>query len=477
MKRHLLIMVTTAALLLAPAVQAEGWQGLWRQLDGWDGGRTVAMSTDLADPYASAAYRRLVNGFVERGFAVRQADRAAAPERGLRVELQQTDSGLVIAVTEVAEGSLLLVNRLPGQEPPADDASGAGSEPVTRPEAAASAGREGRMQRLSLDGHPVRLAALPGTPGKQDDGVRLALLYSDRLEWGQVADGSFIRAGRFRVEASGTDGLYIGAGDHDGDPAPEIVALWGENRHVPSQGWSTRLVGRVLEVDGEGIRPETPVLRRYLRVVSGSILAQKRTEYATHAGPVRRLEANASGDFVAGEEVPGWQGRWLYAVTPLAQERTALWRGPDRLAIKAAPEPDSPMLGEIQDLGKLAGPAVTTRLREPDTGNGPDVYERQSQREAVLPRRVLADRDGALYTIRRGRRESWYMQAMGSDSVIRLEPASGNLRGEEVHEPVEDYILDFDLVQHQGGAGQTLFLLVNEEADGSGAASLIRVDL
>lgn len=479
MKRFLLVLAGTAVLLVGTAARAGGWERLWRQLDGWEGPPTVALSTDLADPYASAVYRRLVNGLTERGFTVRPADRADAPEPGLRVELEETDRGPVIALTRTRDGALLLVDTLQAGEPPAEEPPAPGDRPRVRRDDAAPATRAGRMRRLTIDGHPVRLAALPGAAENPGGGVALALLYDDRVEWGRLDWDSFTRKGRFRIETEGADGLYVDGGELDGDPPPEIAAVWGENRRVPTRGWSTRLHGRLLQVDGERIRPETPALRRYLRVVSGSVLTQARGEHAAHDGPVRRLERNADGDFAVGESVPGWQGRWLYGVTPLPRGRTAVWSAPDRLAVHAGPDPGSRLLGAAERLGEPGTPAVTVRLRQPDIGMGPDAAERRNQREVPLPRRLVVGRDGALYTLRRGRREvlAGLTEPTGADSVIRLTPSAGGLRMEPTHEPIAAYILDFDLIERRGAPGRTLVLLLNEEADGSGQASLVTLAL
>lgn len=475
MKRYLLAMGAVAALLSATVAHAGGWERLWRQLDDWEGPPTVVLSTNLADPYASAVYRRLVNGFTDRGFTVRPAGAANVPEPGLRAELKETDSGLVIALGRTRDGALLLVDTLQSKEPAAGQPPAGGERPRARRDEGAPAARAEPVRRLPIDGHPVRLAVLPGVAGKPDDGIALALLYDDRLEWGRLNEGSFTRESRFRIETEGTDGLHVDAGELDGDTGLEIAAVWGENRRVLTQGWSTRLHGRLLEVDSEGIRPETPVLERYLRAVSGSVLTQARSEYAVHDGPVRRLERNASGDFVLGDIMPGWQARWLYSVTPLPQGRAAAWSAPDRLVIRAGLAPGSRPLDAAEGLGTVRAPAVTVRLRQPRIGLGPEAGQREEQREVALPRRVVAGRDGAIYTIRRGRREilGGLEGSTGSDSVIRLRPYPGELRKEKVHEPIAAYILDFDLVERAGSSRRALVLLVNEQADGSGEASLV----
>lgn len=468
MRRWWLVAVMAPVLLFAAVAQASGWDRLWQQLAHWEGAPSVELSTDLTDPYASAAYRQLVNGLVERGFTVHPAGTAQAEAPGLRAELRRTDGEIVIAVSRTRDGALLLVDTLNAGPAVAEDPVAAQPAFPARNRTAAPT-PAGEAQRLSIDGHPARLAALPGESGS---GLELVLLYDDRLEWVTLDENGLMPRAGYEVGAAGADGLYVGAGELDGDPATEVAVVWGENKRVLTQGWNTRLAGQLLELEAGQIRPEGPPLRGYLRLLGDAALAQGRGKHAAFDGPVRRLERDASGRFVAAGAAPQWQGRWLYSVTPLPGGRTAVWSEPGRLAVHASADPASAVLGEADELGETGFPTVTVRLRNPTMEFGPQPGQREEQRAVALPPRVTVGRDGAIYIIQRARAEllSGLVPATGADRVVRLEPTAGGLRREAAHEPVEAFILDFALIEGRGGQG--LVLLLNDKADGSGEASL-----
>jgi len=465
--------VLACTLLLSAVAQAADWDRLWRQLADWEGAPSVELSTDLSEPYASAAYRALVNGLVERGFTVHPAGTAEAETPALRVELRQTGGGMVVAVSRTRDGALLLVETLNGDPATAENPGATRStSPAPDRTTAPLPAREAR--RLPIDGHPVRLAALPGRPG---GALELVLLYDERLAW-VTLDGNMLRPrAEYPVDRAGTNALYVGAGELDGDAAAEVAVVWGENRRIPTRGWNTRLDGRLLELDGGRIQPESPALQSYLRLLGDTALTQQRGRYTVFDGPVRALERDDGGRFVVDDAAPHWQGRWLYRVTPLPDGSRAVWSEPGRLSVHAGPDSAGTVLGEVDGLGETGYPTVSVELRNPTMDLGPQTGQRKEQRLVALPPRVAVGRDGAIYTIQRDRSQPLrgLVGPTGADRVVRLQLTDRGLSREAAHEPVEAFILDFALIE--GEQGQGLVLLLNEEADGSGEASVATFNL
>lgn len=450
-RRGLWTLILPMALAWAVA-QASGWESIWQRLESWEGPRHVAVRTNLEQPYANDAYRRLVNGLTERGFTViPKTGGEADPDReGLIVELLETGTGLVVALSRAsraADHALLAVQPVIPAEP---------TGPATP------------ARHIALQGEPKRVAALTSSGDRVLD---LVLLHDDRLEWVSVEGQRVVTRARFASHVKGSRALYVDAGNVDADPREEIAVVWGQDWDVTGKGTRTRLSGRMLEVGDGGVSAEGPPLEAYLQTTNGQVLAQRRRDFKAYTGRVLQLTKDANG-FALGSAAPVRDEGWLYELIALRDGVVAAWTGTDRLALHA-PNASRGQEWIVDQLGKVLHPAVAVRLRERQVVTTPDPSSSVNEKYIPLPRRLIVQDDSTLYTIERGRssRLSGVLESSGQDRVVRLILTPQGLRREQPFPAVERYILDFALVSRSRNSA--VVLLTNEKPDGSGQASLV----
>lgn len=474
------IMAAVLGFLAAAALAAEGagWDRIWTRLSAWDGGRVVTVQTDLPDPYASAVYRELVNGLLDRGFTVIQGVPDAAPPRGLLAEVRDTAAGPVVAVTARRDQALLVLEPLgaPARQmtaPAADEGAGSGqrlgARQVPAPTPLPAPRGTAPQQRLDLQSRPHRLAAFTRPGG----GTDFLLLHDDRLELARLEGGRLVVRDSVPAGAASTRALYVGAANLDDDPAQEVVVVWGQDRDIVKRGTYTKLLSRVYEADGGLLQAKSGNLERYLRTVGGVAFAQGRSVHAPFQGNVARL-VRLGGGHRPRDADWSWGRRWLYDATPLADGRAVAWVDARHLDIVTEAGTAGRLREASTDLGEITHPKVFSRLKEPQSLTGPESgYGLKWTAEVALPRRVVLGRDGAVYTIDRDRSAGvlGLLGGRGQDRVVRLLPAAHGLRREEPFPGVDAFVLDFALIE-QGGT-TSVALLANGRPDGSGAAALV----
>lgn len=454
---------------------------VWERLDKWDGPRHVLLRAKLPDPYASQTYRRLVNGLVDRGYTVipeTGEETAKRDRQGLSIELVQTDSGeIVAAVIDVAGGTLLLVAEIGDdrQTLPLPSAGENLSDGNNRHRAAPSHDlttvETERPERVTLAGRPKRLAVLNSG---QESGYSLALLHDDHLEWLYVARGQVISSVQAGSNISASRALFLDAGNIDTDPQIELVAVWGQDRDRIGRGTSTAIFGRVFELQGDRLLPESPVIEAYLRIINDAVFAQRRSAFSAYMPGILRWR---SGDaaLTAADSVPYiFQNSDLYDVSPFTSGSYLKWTQRDTLRVIDVSANQPSLYGETPGLGSVEHPVIAVRLREPVIVGDPSPTMQRKERLLPLPRRVIKDSTGSAYTIERRRRFGvlGFLGSTGNDHVIEIGLKTLDLRIEKPYPPVNDYILDFGIIKRSENKPEVV-ALVNEDANGSGQAALL----
>ncbi len=444
---------------------AAGLESVWPKLEAWDGVRAVTLSTNLENPYAEEMYRQFVNGMTERGFSVVPLSDAQKQNEGLVAELLETKTGIVLAISKASDHTLLLVESVSSYRTEGDSA-----QRQTARASANNAPTKPNTRTIKLAGHPQQIAALPVTA---DTGLNLALLYDDRLEWVAVEGDKALTRAQFPSGIKASRSLYVGSGELDGDPGHEIAVVWGQDRDIVGKGTYTRLFAQMVETRERELQSESPLMDNvYIRVVNDRVLAQKSQQNEAFSGPVLSMTTDVDRFDLNGVE-PGWEGYWLYEITPMTDGSVAAWSQPGELSLFSPGETAGPSIGE---LGSVMHPAVAVRLSERRMVSA-DPAPASSVNETFepLPRRVIV-RQSELYTIERGRKSrlAGLLEPSGQDRIVRMRrsAASEGIVKEEPFVAQDQYILDFTIESHPNGEASVV-MLTNKKSDGSGPASLV----
>lgn len=486
---------TVAAVLIAssPVLAQDGaWSRLWERLSDWDGAGQVVVTTDYGDPYGERAYRRLINGLLDREFTVMQSREPGTLSggQGLRADLRKTENGPVVAITQIKNGAIVALqpigesaqSRTPARESrdtaeqsqvkpeavtPKTETSNTGtSESRTRSSAQSGVQVDPRQpRRIDIDGRPKRLAVVSDA----NERLEMALLYNDRLDVVELDRGQLIDRGTHEAEARSGNALYVGVGDIDDNGDKEIAAVWGQDVSL-NDATITRVSGRVLSADTAA--PKVGPTDLYLRIVGNRLYSQARTDTNPFAGPVRRLTLR-NGTLRAAEPSSAYADLDLYTATPIEDGTLAAWTGRGRLGLIAAGDRRTSGSAAV-GLGVMSQPELMIRREKPQNLTGPEAgYGRIYDKAVPLPRRVIAGADGALYTIERSRSGGFagLTGSTGRDQVVQLSMTRDGLRQTGSFGKLDWFILDFDLVD-LGNGRQGAVVLANQAADGSRDAAV-----
>ncbi|GAB4258915.1 MAG: hypothetical protein Kow0092_06780 [Deferrisomatales bacterium] len=465
------------ALLACSAVSgADPWPRIEAALSRWNGPKRVVLRTDLPDPLASPVVQELLELLLEHGYEAAPAPVGAPGGEGLTLDVRRSGAQTLVALGRGADGVVLALERRPagvtgqrsGQLPSAP--APAAPAPAPRPSRSEKEAPEPPgWGPVPVAGHPVRIAALGGSP----DAVRLAVLFPDGVAVGEASQKGVEILGRFAVPFSPSRGLHVDAADLDGDGTKEIAAVWAEDRTGIYKGVDSQLHGWVLHLDGDRIRPAGDDLRAYLRTVGDRVFSQRRGEFAPYEGPIVSLRP-APGGFALDGGAVDWARRALFFATPWDAAVALVWDEGSRLSLADLRSgEDLPGMTLLASLGPYRGPEVAVRLANPEFRSGFEKEDRVTEVYHALPPRVVLSGDSA-YTIERARTPGLPLvgKPSGRDSLVQIRRSGRGLRLERPFPPVDAFVQDFALLDaEQEPAG--VLLLVNEKADGSGRAYLL----
>lgn len=324
---------------------------------------------------------------------------------------------------------------------------------------------------VKLDGHPIRLAALPSPEG----GIEVFLLRERDLDRFRLEGRTLVRTGRFRSPFKVSRPLWVDAGPGP-EGAPLVTVVFAEDVQSVDEGTDTRLHSWILSPEADGsLRPVSGDIEAYARLLGGALYAQRRGANRLVGGPVLAVERAGEG-YAVGTRVVPWASPWLLASTPLPGGSLALAfeEGHPMLFSRDGGDPAAAgaLLG---DFGKISHPGVSVRLARPVYVLGLDKEGRRTDDWHPIPRRIALGSDGAAYTVDRGRARGLPVigKTTGRDSVVRLEAARGELAASRPFPGVEAFLLDFALVERSGSPPLAVLLLDAEDEDGSGEAFLL----
>ncbi len=445
--------------ILPPGAPAADWPKVEKGLARWGGSKDITLRTDLADPLASPVVHKLLETLLEQGYSVVPAPVGAPGGKGLVLDLRTSEHSILLTLSRSADGVILALEQ--------SSAGGqAAAAPVVRP-----AERGGRLHSplVELAGQPRQVLYLGAAAGGGHD---IALLSDDVLERFRLSGNTLAKTGEFRPPFSSARALYAEVGDLDDDGTREIAVIWAEDIRGVYEGTDSRIHGWVLGSRGEGLERLSEDLEGYVRIVGAVAYYQRRGAFSPFADGVFALVQGEKGLRPGSQAVP-WGKRNLFAMTPLSKDEAIAWTDGQRLDI-VSPRTGIAVPGTLvmKDFGDFVGASVAVRLENPEYRSGFAKEDQVKERYYPLPRRLRAKASGdTWFTVARGRSEGLPLvgRPSGSDYLVAIDREGDRLTTVPAAEPVEAFVLDFDLV-----AGQEAFvLLLGEKADGSGKAYLM----
>jgi hypothetical protein len=331
---------------------------------------------------------------------------------------------------------------------------------------------------IDLPGAPRSIATWAGAQAAQGD-FHLFALYDAKLTHFCYRSGHLEQIADFVPPVSVSRGLRLECHDLDEDGIPELAPVWVEDIYSVDEGTESRVHAWVVELEPDGeMRVASADLEGYLALVDEQLYVQERGEHSTFASPVYRVEFG--GEAYGRSSAPVTQAQhWVFNHAPWPDhDRVLIWNDDQRLVLatrsasgdKSASQSATGTL--LADFGTYVGASIYVPLEKPEYRSGFSAQDKVMARKVHVPRRMLPLGD-ALYTLARGREAGLPLvgKPSGRDKLVQINVAHTGLQARFPFDPVDAFILDFDILEHQKGH-QGAFLLLNEKQDGTGRAYL-----